>query len=79
MRFVFKNLILLYSDQQNISLTHVAIFRVANARKKYIYLVRQDNYKIKIILFCVTLLLNCERVVIIKYQNLKTVICSMIL
>jgi hypothetical protein len=30
--FGFSNVILLYSDQQNISSTHVAIFRVVNAR-----------------------------------------------
>jgi len=32
MSFGFSNVILLYSDQQNISSTHVAIFRVVNAR-----------------------------------------------
>jgi hypothetical protein len=48
MHLNFMNVILLYSDHQHVSFTHVTIFRVASAKNRNTFIVCQVHSKAKI-------------------------------
>ena len=74
----FINVILLHSDHQHISAIHVAIFRVVRAsiqmHLQCIGITPQSNITVFL-----KFRLNGKKVMSIKYQNLKTAVCSVVL